>query len=367
MGLLPKHLSTSRSVHDKCGSSSPSVRVVRKSSQEVLLALLEQGLISQCDIEAEVCPTLLERSVPSRDDVRRKEAMSITCRWRMASMLTKSAVEHLLLPSFFELCADWRSFQVQKEARKIQQPSSVESSAAHIHNPSMEPHVTYRGLHTDALPLDMGCMSGDRACSHPAVLGSTDVQSFPQPAECWESSWSAMSTLPACSLSATTELTGLLQGEVLARSWRGECLNHWPLHWPLQNPALQLSSPPALQPSSAPALQRSSAPALQPSSAPALQPSSAPALQPLEYLGTQSQMYSRKELHLHTSSSTDTTENHPGSPSLARAEVVGNSSGSSPDVSGCLKQDQRLLRACSVLSRIGKLLCLIQAKMWKCI
>lgn len=72
-------------------------------------------------------------------------------------------------------------------------------------------------------------------------------------------------------------------------------------------------------------------------------------------------MYSRKELHLHTSSSTDTTENHPGSPSLARAEVMGNSSGSSPDVSGCLKQDQRLLRACSVLSRIGKLLCLIQA------
>lgn len=54
---------------------------VRKSSQEVLLALLEQGLISQCDIEAEVCPTLLERSVPSRDDECRKEAMSVSLPW----------------------------------------------------------------------------------------------------------------------------------------------------------------------------------------------------------------------------------------------------------------------------------------------
>lgn len=51
---------------------------VRKSSQEVLLALLEQDLIAQCDIEGKVCPVLLERSGPDCDDECRAEAMSVS-------------------------------------------------------------------------------------------------------------------------------------------------------------------------------------------------------------------------------------------------------------------------------------------------
>ncbi|XP_038187448.1 serine/threonine-protein phosphatase 4 regulatory subunit 1-like isoform X2 [Arvicola amphibius] len=85
---------------------------VRKSSQEVLLALVEQGLISQCDIEGQVCPILLERSSPVCDDECRAEAMSIIC--RMASMLKKNTVKRLLLPRFCELCSDGKLFQVRK-------------------------------------------------------------------------------------------------------------------------------------------------------------------------------------------------------------------------------------------------------------
>ncbi|XP_051000810.1 serine/threonine-protein phosphatase 4 regulatory subunit 1-like [Acomys russatus] len=85
---------------------------VRKSSQEVLLALLEQGLISHCDIEGKVCPILLERSAPDRDDDCRAEALSIIC--RMASRLPKSMVERLLLPRFCELCGNGKLFQVRK-------------------------------------------------------------------------------------------------------------------------------------------------------------------------------------------------------------------------------------------------------------
>lgn len=51
---------------------------VRKSSQEVLLALVEQGLISQCDMEGKVCPILLERSAPDCDDECRAEAVSVS-------------------------------------------------------------------------------------------------------------------------------------------------------------------------------------------------------------------------------------------------------------------------------------------------
>ncbi|XP_057637456.1 serine/threonine-protein phosphatase 4 regulatory subunit 1-like isoform X3 [Chionomys nivalis] len=85
---------------------------VRKSSQEVLLALVEQGLISQCDIEGRVCPILLERSAPDCDDECRTEAVSIIC--RMASMLKKNIVKRLLLPRFCELCSDGKLFQVRK-------------------------------------------------------------------------------------------------------------------------------------------------------------------------------------------------------------------------------------------------------------
>ncbi|XP_041497669.1 serine/threonine-protein phosphatase 4 regulatory subunit 1-like isoform X8 [Microtus oregoni] len=85
---------------------------VRKSSQEVLPALVERGLISQCGIEGQVCRILLERSAPDRDHECRAEAMSIIC--RMASMLKKNIVKRLLLPRFCELCSDGKLFQVRK-------------------------------------------------------------------------------------------------------------------------------------------------------------------------------------------------------------------------------------------------------------
>ncbi|XP_077729844.1 serine/threonine-protein phosphatase 4 regulatory subunit 1-like isoform X4 [Canis aureus] len=59
---------------------------VRKSSQEVLLILLEQDLISQHDIENKVCPILLALSAPDSDDEYKAEAVNI--------------------PKFFELCSD---------------------------------------------------------------------------------------------------------------------------------------------------------------------------------------------------------------------------------------------------------------------
>ncbi|XP_046535012.1 serine/threonine-protein phosphatase 4 regulatory subunit 1-like isoform X2 [Equus quagga] len=59
---------------------------VRKSSQEVLLILLEQDLIFQHDIENKVCPILLALSAPDSDDEYKAEAVNI--------------------PKFFELCSD---------------------------------------------------------------------------------------------------------------------------------------------------------------------------------------------------------------------------------------------------------------------
>ncbi|XP_021110821.1 serine/threonine-protein phosphatase 4 regulatory subunit 1-like isoform X7 [Heterocephalus glaber] len=85
---------------------------VRKSSQEVLLILLEQDLIFQGDIENKVCSILLELSAPESDDEYRAEAVSMIC--KMAAMLSKSTVERLLLPRFCELCGDRKLFQVRK-------------------------------------------------------------------------------------------------------------------------------------------------------------------------------------------------------------------------------------------------------------
>ncbi|XP_075384498.1 serine/threonine-protein phosphatase 4 regulatory subunit 1-like isoform X1 [Tenrec ecaudatus] len=85
---------------------------VRKSSQEVLLILLEQDLIFQHDIENKVCPILLDLTMPDSDDEYKAEAVNIIC--KMASMLSKSTVAHLLLPRFCELCGDSRLFQVRK-------------------------------------------------------------------------------------------------------------------------------------------------------------------------------------------------------------------------------------------------------------
>ncbi|XP_020025648.2 serine/threonine-protein phosphatase 4 regulatory subunit 1 isoform X2 [Castor canadensis] len=83
---------------------------VRKSSQEVLLILLEQDLIFQHDIENKVCPILLELSAPDSEDEYRAEA--VIC--KMASMLSKSTVERLLLPRFCELCCDGKLVQIRK-------------------------------------------------------------------------------------------------------------------------------------------------------------------------------------------------------------------------------------------------------------
>ncbi|XP_071067898.1 serine/threonine-protein phosphatase 4 regulatory subunit 1-like isoform X3 [Dasypus novemcinctus] len=91
--------------------TDPNIQV-RKSSQEVLLILLEQDLIFQHDIENKVCPVLLDLSAPDSDDESKAEAVNIIC--KMAPMLSKSTVERLLLPRFCELCGDGKLFQVRK-------------------------------------------------------------------------------------------------------------------------------------------------------------------------------------------------------------------------------------------------------------
>ncbi|XP_036100213.1 serine/threonine-protein phosphatase 4 regulatory subunit 1-like isoform X2 [Molossus molossus] len=83
---------------------------VRKSSQEVLLILLEQDLIFQHDVENKVCPILLALSAPDSDDEYKAEAVNIIC--KLASVLSRSTVERLLLPRFCELCGDGKLFQV---------------------------------------------------------------------------------------------------------------------------------------------------------------------------------------------------------------------------------------------------------------
>uniref|UniRef100_A0A8C8S0Q0 Putative WW-binding domain-containing protein n=1 Tax=Pelusios castaneus TaxID=367368 RepID=A0A8C8S0Q0_9SAUR len=85
---------------------------VRKASQEALLILLEQDLIAQNDIEHKVCPVLLDLSAPDSDDEYKVEAVNIIC--KMASMLSKTTVERMLLPRFCELCGDGKLFQVRK-------------------------------------------------------------------------------------------------------------------------------------------------------------------------------------------------------------------------------------------------------------
>uniref|UniRef100_G3TLM5 WW-binding domain-containing protein n=1 Tax=Loxodonta africana TaxID=9785 RepID=G3TLM5_LOXAF len=85
---------------------------VRKSSQEVLLILLEQDLIFQHDIENKVCPLLLHLSAADSNDEYKAEAVNIIC--KMAPMLSKSTVVRLLLPRFCELCGDRKLFQVRK-------------------------------------------------------------------------------------------------------------------------------------------------------------------------------------------------------------------------------------------------------------
>ncbi|NXH49680.1 PP4R1 phosphatase, partial [Dicaeum eximium] len=85
---------------------------VRKAGQEALLILLEQDLVAQSDIENKVCPILLDLSAPDSDDEYKVEAVNIIC--KMASMLSRATVEHMLLPRFCELCSDGKLFQVRK-------------------------------------------------------------------------------------------------------------------------------------------------------------------------------------------------------------------------------------------------------------
>ncbi|XP_043946002.1 serine/threonine-protein phosphatase 4 regulatory subunit 1-like isoform X2 [Protopterus annectens] len=85
---------------------------VRKTSQAALLVLLEQNFIDKNDIEAKVCPILLELAAPDSDDDYKVEAVAIIC--KMSCMLSKEIVEKLLLPRFCDLCSDERLFQVRK-------------------------------------------------------------------------------------------------------------------------------------------------------------------------------------------------------------------------------------------------------------
>nr|XP_016793661.1 serine/threonine-protein phosphatase 4 regulatory subunit 1 isoform X2 [Pan troglodytes] len=81
---------------------------VRKSSQEVLLILLEQDLIFQHDIENKVCPILLQLSAPDSDDEYKAEAVSV-CAANFGDIchaVGQEATEKFLIPKFFELCSD---------------------------------------------------------------------------------------------------------------------------------------------------------------------------------------------------------------------------------------------------------------------
>ncbi|MFT7801273.1 serine/threonine-protein phosphatase 4 regulatory subunit 1-like [Arapaima gigas] len=85
---------------------------VRKTSQAALLVLLEQGLISESDMESKVCPILLDLTEPTSDDDYKIEAVAIMC--KLVTMLSRDIVENLLLLRFCELCSDSRLFQVRK-------------------------------------------------------------------------------------------------------------------------------------------------------------------------------------------------------------------------------------------------------------
>uniref|UniRef100_A0A670IG38 Serine/threonine-protein phosphatase 4 regulatory subunit 1 n=1 Tax=Podarcis muralis TaxID=64176 RepID=A0A670IG38_PODMU len=85
---------------------------VRKTSQAALLVLLEQELIERYDVEAKVCPVLVELTAPDSNDDVKTEAVAIMC--KMASMVGKDITERLILPRFCEMCCDCRMFHVRK-------------------------------------------------------------------------------------------------------------------------------------------------------------------------------------------------------------------------------------------------------------
>ncbi|XP_042786507.1 serine/threonine-protein phosphatase 4 regulatory subunit 1-like isoform X6 [Panthera leo] len=197
---------------------------VRKSSQEVLLILLEQDLISQHDIENKVCPILLALSAPDSDDEYKAEAVNIIC--KLASVLNKSTVERLLLPRFCELCGDGKLFQVRKVRQAAFQ--SLGPFISTFANPpraglyigedgplSIRPPA--RGLDSDFTPGSPGtgsCGSTSSACSArpartepdlPTEGTSAGTSNFP----CRSSSRGMMGNSVEDSALAGAELTGL--------------------------------------------------------------------------------------------------------------------------------------------------------------
>ncbi|XP_042836007.1 serine/threonine-protein phosphatase 4 regulatory subunit 1-like isoform X5 [Panthera tigris] len=197
---------------------------VRKSSQEVLLILLEQDLISQHDIENKVCPILLALSAPDSDDEYKAEAVNIIC--KLASVLNRSTVERLLLPRFCELCGDGKLFQVRKVRQAAFQ--SLGPFISTFANPpraglyigedgplSIRPPA--RGLDSDFTPGSPGtgsCGSTSSACSArpartepdlPTGGTSAGTSNFP----CRSSSRGMMGNPVEDSALAGAELTGL--------------------------------------------------------------------------------------------------------------------------------------------------------------
>ncbi|KAM9097083.1 serine/threonine-protein phosphatase 4 regulatory subunit 1 isoform X2 [Sarcophilus harrisii] len=85
---------------------------VRKTSQAALLTLLEQELIDRFDVEAKVCPVLIDLTAPDSNDDVKTEAVAIMC--KMAPMVGKDITERLILPRFCEMCCDCRMFHVRK-------------------------------------------------------------------------------------------------------------------------------------------------------------------------------------------------------------------------------------------------------------
>lgn len=60
----------------------------------MLLALVEQGLISQCDIEGKVCPILLERSAADCDDEWQSRGHECKSSWEwLANLVANVGLE----------------------------------------------------------------------------------------------------------------------------------------------------------------------------------------------------------------------------------------------------------------------------------
>merc|ERR1719445_2095681 len=77
---------------------------VRKTSQAALLVLLEQGLVEADDVDAQVCPVILNLTEPHSLDDYRTEAVALLS--KMAPLLGQDMCNRIFLHRFASLCSD---------------------------------------------------------------------------------------------------------------------------------------------------------------------------------------------------------------------------------------------------------------------